>query len=470
MGIAKKTIPRKGHWLMKWFACILVMSAFCAAPGVAGAADKPQNKSTDLEAVDLSKPLTLDRAIRIALDHQNTLGIAKAQLDAARARETQSKSAYFPQIAPTYQYSAALTGGGTTFGTGVPTASRVQEQGVANIGLTQTIFDTGKREESVLASKYGRQATEFNVLDTRQTIIATVSADYYELLRQQELVKVSQSSVDRAKTTLDATKAFAEAGSGPRKDVLQAEADYDNAQVQLIQSQNSVRLASTALKNAMGILTMTPITTPAEALPRPPAEPDTKPLADYVNQAFVRRLDLKRDATNIDASRHDVRVAQINSGFQVAANVTEGYRINPNPAENRDFVTSFSYPLFDAGATRAAVQQAKASLDQARLQTELTRQNIQADVESFYLQREEARSRIAATDTAVRAARLNYEAATASRTEGAGTIIDVITAQTALVTAETNAVQAIFDFYTADARLKRAVGDNDAYRTGGKNP
>ena len=37
-----------------------------------------------------------------------------------------------------------------------------------------------------------------------------------------------------------------------------------------------------------------------------------------------------------------------------------------------------------------------------------------------------------------------------------------------LVTAETNAVQAIFNYYVADARLKRAIADNDPYPGGYK--
>ena len=43
--------------------------------------------------------------------------------------------------------------------------------------------------------------------------------------------------------------------------------------------------------------------------------------------------------------------------------------------------------------------------------------------------------------------------------------MDVITAQTALVQAETNYVQATYNFYTADARLARALGQAD--RIGG---
>jgi len=203
-------------------------------------------------------------------------------------------------------------------------------------------------------------------------------------------------------------------------------------------------------------------------LPTPSATPDTRSVADYLQSAFNKRLDIKSQTASIDANKHQVKVAQINAGPVVEADITEGYRLDPSPGENRNFTTSFTYPLFDAGLTRAQVKQARATLDQSKSQLLLTKENIQSDVEQTFLLREEARLRITATDTALKAARLNYEAATTALREGAGTIIDVIPAQTLLVTAETNAVQAIFDFYTNDARLKRALGDNDPYWTGGK--
>ncbi len=414
--------------------------------------------------LDLSQPITLERAIQIALQNHPSIGIAKSQVAAANARVTQSMSSYFPSIAPSYTYSSQLST--ATIG-GVSRTGTI-EQGITQISARQLIFDTGKREEGLLSSRYSEKSSEYAYLDTRQAVILNVTTAYYELLRTRELVRVAQSNVDRAQTTLDSTKAFAEEGTAPRKDILQAQADLDNAKVQLIQAENNVRVQTTTLKNAMGLLTMTPINVPDVQLPPPPAAPDPTPVEKYVEIALANRMDARRDAAAVDASRHQVKIAAINAGLQVEADVTEGYRVDPDPGENRTFTTTFSYPLFDAGLTRAQVRQAKASLEQARKQLDLTKQAIQLAVEQAYLLREEARSRVQAALAAVRAAQENYDAATASRKEGAGSILDVITAQNALVVAETNQVQAIYDYYTADANLKRALGENDVFAGGGK--
>jgi outer membrane protein len=445
---------------------LFALAILTLVPSTTAFAEKKGEKKTEQTqqlAADLSKPLTLDEAIRIGLQNQQTLGIARVQVLAAKARVTQARAAYFPQITPSYSYNSQLTtqrfNGQTQTGT--------VEQSIAQIGARQLIFDMGKRELNVDASRANARGAELNVLDARQAVIVNITTNYYEYLRRRELVRVAEASVERAKTVLEATKAFVEAGTAPKKDILQAQADLDNANVQLSIAKNDVSLASTALKASMGVLTPMPVVIPDAQVPAPDPTPDTLTTADYLNRAFASRPDLKREGEFITADRRSVRIAEINSGFQVEADITEGYRIDPNPGENRTFGTTFSYPLFDAGATRAQVRQARATLEQSRRQLELTKQGIQQEVENAYLTREEARLRYQATQSALKAAKENYDAAREAQREGAGNIIDVITAQTQLVTAETNAVQAVYDFHTSDARLKRAIGENDP-NPGGK--
>jgi outer membrane protein len=438
----------------------LLIALTVLLPSGVKAQDTPQRADPN-RTIDLSAPLTLDQAIQIALANQPQLVIARSQVNSSKARVTQAESSFFPQIEPSYTYSNQTSR--------INSRSINNESDVTQIQLRQLIFDMGKREESVAQSKKLLRSTEFNLLDTRQRIILNVTNAYLDLLRRRELVKVEQASVERAKTTLEFTKASVEVGTSPRKDILQAQADLDNAQVRLSQAQNSVQIAQVNLKNAMGILTSAVILTPDMPLERPSMQPDTRSAAEYVQIAFEKRPDYKSDLLSIEANRHSVKIANINAGLLVEANLTQGYRFDPDRGENRTFITTFSYPLFDAGFTRAQVRQAKASLEQSQQQLELTRQDIQLEVEQAYILREEARLRIEASEAALRAARENFEAAREAQKEGAGTILDVITAQTQLVTAETNAVQAIFDFYIADARLKRAIGENDRYLAEGKN-
>ena len=446
---------------VRFLVTALSLTALAASTVVV--AQSPRSRSTD---EDLARPLTLDAAIRVALRTQPLLSIARSQLDAARARSTESLAAYFPQITPSYTYSnqkvTVATAGGSV---GVNNDSSTTQ-----ITLRQTVYDNGRREVGAAQGRASARAAGYGVLDTRQTVILNVAVAYYEVLRRKELVKVQEASVERARTTLEATRAFASVGTVRRIDTLQAEADYDNAAVQLSQARNDVRLAETSLKSAMGIRTPLAVVLAGDPLPRPGDAGDQSDAAGLIRKAIAARPDLRRSEESLTATRHGVQLSKINAGLQIEADFQAGYQFDPTRGDNRLFTTSLSYPLFDGGLVRSRVREAEAGARQAEDQLELARQDVHAAVEQAFLNRDEARMRLAVTESAVRAARANHEAATDGYKEGASTIVDVITARTQLVTAEINAVQAIFDFYVADARLKRAVGDNDPYLTGGAKP
>lgn len=407
-------------------------------------------------------PLTLDKAIAIGLENHNRIAIARSQQEASAYRVTQTKSSLYPQITPSWRYNFQRS----DYDVGLGDGSQRSTQNVTAINLEQVVWDSGRRELNIARSKDGVVASALNVKDARQAVIYDVTSSWYELLRARELVRVAESSAQRAKTTLDATNAFVEAGASPRKDVLQAQADYENAQVDVIQARNRVRLAETGLKIAMGIVSTeriepsdTPIVTPSDT-------PDTRTVSDYVALAFDNRPDLKRSEVDIQSTKKSVKLARIDAGPLVQSTVSAGYRAHPDPGDDTSFFTTVTYPLFDAGASKAAVREAEAGLKQAQQSLELSRLDVAAAVESAYIQREEARTRLSAVRAALVASQENYNAATESRQEGVGTILDVITAQNQLVTAETQAVQAIYDFYVADALLQRSVGQNDINLTG----
>jgi hypothetical protein len=86
-------------------------------------------------------------------------------------------------------------------------------------------------------------------------------------------------------------------------------------------------------------------------------------------------------------------------------------------------------------------------------------------VEQAYLTREQTRRSIAAAQTAVQAGEINYNAALERQRNGLINILDVLNAQVQLVNAQVSLVNSIYDFYIAEARLRRSVGANDPIYT-----
>jgi outer membrane protein len=410
------------------------------------------------------RKLTLEEAVKLALEKQPQVQIARSQTAISRAQLVQTASSYYPQLTPSVDYTSSRA----SYRIGGLTSTTVRERSEASIGLSQLLFDMGKREANVSAARSTVAASDYGLQSTRQAIVLSVTTAYYELLRRRELLRVEQASVDRAKTTYDATRAFAEEGTVRQIDVLQAEADYRNAVVQLGIATNDVRLGEASLRNAIGLSTNETVTASDITPAWPDEKPDPQPVAAYVTKAFNARPDLKQSLAQVEAYRAAARIARINARPAIEANLTAGYRFDPDPGPDDMLVASLSFPLFDGGASRAKIRSADENVKQALQDLELSRQDIHLSVEDAYLSREEARQRVTASRTAVDAAKANYDAASAGYKEGVQTVVDVITAQAQLVTAETNLVQSLYDFHTSDARLQRAIGDNDPYWTGGR--
>ncbi|RYG04995.1 MAG: hypothetical protein EON94_00970, partial [Caulobacteraceae bacterium] len=155
---------------------------------------------------------------------------------------------------------------------------------------------------------------------------------------------------------------------------------------------------------------------------------------------------------------YQTRQAEVEAGLTFAVDGTYDFQIDPQRQANRGFSVLASYPIFDAGTRRAAVRERRAIVLSLGEQLTQAERQARADVESAYIELSQNRQRLEAADSAVAAARENYAAALGSQEAGAATIIDVLTAQVSLVTAETARIEAVFDTLIAELRLQLATG------------
>ena len=447
----------------------------------------------------LPTPLTLADAIAIALHQQPTGYISQTQITSANGQKAQARARYFPTLTPEFRYQDSRntfyginTGAGTTSivtptggtgGTGTAGTQTTQtvtgSQSLDGVSVTrgsgstltlqQTLFDSGTRESINAQARRGLDAARFGRTDTRQQIILAVTSDFYSLLRADDLVKVSQAQVTRAQQTVNQTQGQIDAGVAARADILQSQADLANAQVTLLQNESAVRSSEAALKNVMAIETSTPLQlatlAAADALPPPPNAGPERTLDDYVQQAYTARPDLRQQLSVIEVSRQSVKQAHIAAGPALTGSYVLTYQpqndLGAKSTDSQVLVTA-SYPLFDAGRARGAVRVAEAGRDADLDRLEQLRQNIRLDVEQSFYDRSLALQRTQLAQIAIQAAQASFDAATARRQAGIGTVLDITTAQVSLTQAQNGYVSAIYDFYTADARLRRATGQNDA--------
>jgi outer membrane protein len=425
-------------------------------------------------ALILPSPLTLQGAIRIALDDQPQQAIAQTQLSQAKAADQKATASYMPAVSATYTYEnfhQSFYGNSQTVIDGVPfsvTESTTTRGGTGNVAINETIFDSGQREVANAEARRQIDSADQGIRTTRQAVILSVTQAFYEVLRSQDIKKVADAEVDRAQQVLDQTQGQIDAGTAPRISISQSHADLANAQVTQLQDQDTVDTDIAALKNAMGIETTAAIVAATLAQgnllpPLPDADP-TLTTEQYLPVAYADRPDYLAQAIAVQTSQLGVKEAKINAGIALSGTANLTYTpVNDIGSRSNQYqiLASASYPLFDGGAGRAGIRNTQAQRDASIDQLDLTRQQVQLDVEQARIQRGESFQRIKLANIAVEAAQDNYNSEVESHKEGIATTVDVSTAEVSLTQAQNQYVTAIYDFYEADARLTKALGTND---------
>jgi outer membrane protein len=197
--------------------------------------------------------------------------------------------------------------------------------------------------------------------------------------------------------------------------------------------------------------------------PLPPAS--VHPSLDaLVSQAYSNRQDLRQQAAIVQVDLDAVRQARIAAGLSVSASYLAQYQatndIGPRGLDSTLLVTA-SFPLFDAGASRGAVRQAQGQLDQAKDLYDQDRLQVRTNVEQAYNHDSQYLQTAVLAQDAVKAAQVNFDSAIAANKAGVNTIVDVTTAESTLVTAQSQYVTAVYNYYIADAQLRYAIGQNE---------
>jgi outer membrane protein TolC len=348
--------------------------------------------------------------------------------------------------------------GGNTGGFGGGGRAQL-DQYVVRASVAQFVDITGIVRTAIQVGQLEQALTQLEIARTRMDVALNVRTAFYNVLRSQAFVRVNEAAVAQSEELVRVTEAQLRAGVASQFDVLRARTQLENNRQALISSRNQVAIAKNAFANTVGIDPSTPVDAQSPQIPALPAL-DEQPL---VNRAFEQRPEYVQADINILKAQKNVRLAR--RTLEPFLNVVAGGQFNPRPAlVANERVTgsvgaTLSLPLYDGGATRAQVDAARSDERGALIQKDQFVRGIKAEVQQSIIAVRDADERATVSQTTVTQAREALRLANVRFQAGVGTQLDVNDAQTALTQAETNQVNATYDYLGALARLSRAVGN-----------
>lgn len=416
-------------------------------------------------STSLAEGLTLDEAVQRALAQVPTLKAARAQETAANARAREAFAPMLPQVSLGLAYSRS-----TANFVGRPGQVPSAIAGASTLSLDSFDFFTGNVSAQVMVWDFlstwnrhqaARKQAEGQAAQTRALEVTTVLAvktAYFAAKAQDDLVLVTQASLDNTKAHLTQIAAFVSAGARPEIDLAQSKAEVATARLAVVNAKNAAALARARLAQAMGV--PGPLTDTLVDGPPPASASENESLEVLVAQALAARPEAEQLKATAEAQRLSLSAVKGTYWPTLSAQLTANAQARQldNVVPNVNAQLALSWPLYQGGLTQAQVAEGEAAVSAAEAQLEVLAQQVRLDVAQAKLDVQAALEALevslegkAASSERLRLAEGRYQA-------GAGSVIELSDAQVAATQAGAQVAQATFSLAAARARLEAALG------------
>ncbi len=458
--------------------------------------------------------LSLDHAVALGLEQNQTLAAAGHDLDAARWGKLNAVTSFLPRVTvnagvtridpeSVLRANAAIDfikAAASTLGIPPSYLSELRpfayrDTYLTNLTVIQPIYNGGAEVVSLHAADATQDKSEYSYQEAEQNVIARVRISYYTVLKAQEMVALARESSERTSRYLEMTRRRAAVGTRTQTDVLRWEVQLAAGQGSEINAENYLAMARIQLNEAMGVdlnrtftletppapdsialvASLAPVTMPALA---PEMQPGLAPSGQDPNRGPApsnplqdRGLDdgFLLHHPSMQAMEANLRLADVGIekswiNFKPRVNIAFQYGWEQNNTLALDGIRpwglslSVSLPIFSGFGDFT-------SLEKARYEYKRTEAQVQSFRRGLLMQAANAR-------LSVRAARQRMETARKAQDQaldvlnsvsrryetGGASNVDLIDVQTAYTSAKTDYITAVYDYLIAGVQLASATG------------
>ena len=331
----------------------------------------------------------------------------------------------------------------------------------AVLTLSWLVFDSGARSATGENARQLLEAAAQTQDATVQTLFLSALQAFYTAQATQAAVVSTTEAERAAREGFEAAESRYQVGVATPADRLLAQTALSQATLNRIKAEGEARNALGTLSNAMGFMAGQKLT----LAPPPAVLPDatfTQEIAALIAEAEVRRPDLKAAEAQVKAAQAGVDLAQAQGRPTVSVSTGPTWVEIDRVAVNGGIVgVTVNLPLFTGFATTYKVRAAEAQVDVREAQRDRLRNQVALDVWRAYQSLTTATQSLRTTVDLVASAEQSERVALGRYKAGVGTVLDLLTAQSALAAARLQRIQAALDWFVYRATLAQAVGALD---------
>lgn len=397
----------------------------------------------------LQGELSLDECIQIALSNSPRAVSAQLAVQDAQVNLNLARSEFLPTATAgaSQNYNNQKTDGFPRTDHG---ASDVYAQ--AQLSLSG-ITDIAR---GVKIGKLSLEQAQTDFEGVKNEITGTIKKYYYALLSARRAVDIRTQSRDLYKDQYERSTEFFRLGLRPKVDVTTAEVNLNNEELSLIRARNLVKTASAQLANAMGVTT-------SGILNIQDVDTFEKmdiPFDKAIETAYANRPDVLSARTGVKISQ--IKLNQAKAGFFPTFSFSAGFAKSGDDFrldnEETKLMASVEFPIFNAFKTYNGYKQAQINHSKTLNSNRSLLNDVFLDVQNAYIKMQEAAESIPVAEVNVEKAKENLDLSRGRYNEGIGDIIELKDAEVAYTDAELSLLTARYDYASAVADLKQAMG------------
>ena len=404
---------------------------------------------------------TISAALARAYMGNPDLNQQRAATRASDENVSKANSGYRPTVSGTAQFGYAKTDG-TLFSQNVRSNTFPNSAGFT---VTENVFNGNRTTNGVRQAESQVHLSREQTRNTEQNTLQNGATAYMNVLRDTAILELNKNNITVLEEQLRQTRDRFNVGEVTRTDVAQAESSLATARSQYFTAQANLQ---TSIANYRQIIGVQPKRLEA-------ARPIDRLLPPSLDEAV--RVSLA-EHPSVQAAFHNVDSAalqvQINEGaLYPTVNVVAGVQ-QQNAQQGLPTYSVFSatvlaqlnVPLYQGGQEYAAIRQAKEQLAQARLQADLQRDTVRANVVSTWGLLQSAKAVIRSSEAAVKSSEIALDGVREEAKVGQRTTLDVLMAQQTLLQSRVSLVSAQRDRVVASYAVEAATGRLTAVNLG----
>ena len=329
------------------------------------------------------------------------------------------------------------------------------------VKINQSFTLNGKELIAYDISKDEIRKKEYDLEKIKSDYLFEVAKTYYNILSARKFVDIADSDKMRLEKHRDAVQERLNVGDVTKTALYRAEAELSKSKTEYVKAVNNLKLARASLKNLVDIEEPFTVTS------------DTRftlegfdPSLDQLREKMMKnRPEFKKAKKNIEVAQKNVRYEkgafwpELSIEGEYADTDAEYDDAPGTETVNKSITTQLTFTIFDGGLRRADIRQALSDKRKAETGLAKTKDALVLELKKAWFEYRTAQSSLKTLADELKSARENYNAVRMQFKYGLADSVDMMDANTLLVTAQRKFSDAEYQHTLSLLNLIRTRGD-----------